>query len=232
MFSGFSIDFRTFLPFISMEFLSQVKNFPILLDSIPSQIKQFFYQWDYLYNHFPPELYFSNLVFHNFRVPFALQPFDKFIQKFHQNLEMSCDVFKTLLCKNIFHSLDILSSTPSFQIWSSGQFCTTTYLNISLKLLPKFWDVNRSILINFLQKPSDVLWKIWVNHPHLHSGPTWWIVLQLYFDLLLLLWFLFLLVALPAKTLSPRGWTHWSNSSSCNHALFFLSKSEDLQNLH
>ena len=170
--------------------------------------------------------------FQVFRVPFALQPFYKFIQKFHQKLEMSCDVFKTLLCKNIFDYMDILSSTPSFQIWSKGQFCTTTYLNISLKLLPKFWDVNRSILINFLQKPSDVLWKNWVYQPLLHSGPTGWIVLQLYFNLLLLLWFLFLLVALPARTLSPRGWTHWSNSSTCNHALFFLSRTELLQNLH
>ena len=127
---------------------------------MPSQIKQFFYQRDYLYNHF--SLNFISLIwfFHKFRVPFALQPFDKFIENFHQKLEMSCDVFKTLLCKNIFHSLNILSSTPSFQIWSSGQFCTTIYLNISLKLLPKFWDVNRSILINFLQKLSDVLWKI------------------------------------------------------------------------
>ena len=43
---------------------------------------------------------------------------------------MSCDVLKSLLCKNIFHSLDILSSTPSFQIWSREQFCTTTPLNI------------------------------------------------------------------------------------------------------
>ena len=125
-----------------------------------------------------------------------------------------------------------LSSASNFQIWSREQFYTTTYLNISLKLPPKFWDVNMTMLINFLQKPSDVLWKIWVNHPHLHSGPTWWIVLQLSFNLLLLLWFLFPLVALLARTLSPRGWTHWSNSSTCNHALFFLSRTEVLQNLH
>ena len=145
---------------------------------------------------------------------------------------MSCDVSKPLLCKNIFHLLDILSSTQGFQIWSSGQFCTTTYLNVSLKLLPKFWDVSRSILFHFMQKPSDVLWKYWVNQPHFHSGPIWWFVLQLYFNLLLLLWFLFLLVALPARTLSPTGWTHWRNYSTCNHALFFLSKTELLQNLH
>ena len=145
---------------------------------------------------------------------------------------MSCDVFKTLLCKSIFHSLNILSSTPNFSSLVQSAFCTTTYLNISLKLLPKFWDVNRSILINFLQKPSVVLWKNWVNQPRFHSGPTWWIVLQLYIDLLLLLWFLFLLVALPAKTLSPRDWTHWRILSTGNDALFFLSRIGFLKNLH
>ena len=145
---------------------------------------------------------------------------------------MSCDVFKTILCKNIFNSLDILSSTHDFQIWSSGQFYTTTYLNISLKLPPKFWDVYMSMLIIFLQKPSDVLWKIWVNQPIFHSGPTWWFVQQLYFKLLLYPWFLFLLVVLPAKPLSPEEWTHWRIFSACNHALFFLSKTDVLQNLH
>ena len=65
---------------------------------------------------------------------------------------MSGGVFKSLLCKNICCSLEILSSTTSFQIWSSGQFCTTTYLNVYLKLPPKLWDVNRSILFNFMQK--------------------------------------------------------------------------------
>ena len=145
---------------------------------------------------------------------------------------MSCDVFKSLLCKNIFCSLEILSSTPSFQIWSSGQFCTTTYLNISLKLPPKLWDVNRSILFNFMQKPSYVLWKIWVNQPHFHSGPTWWFVLQPYFNLLLYPWFFFLLIDHPTKPLSPGEWTHWRILSACNEAFFFLSKTEDLQNLH
>ena len=145
---------------------------------------------------------------------------------------MSCDVFKTLLCKNIFHSLDILSSTPNIQIWSSRLFCTTTYLNTSLKLLPKFWDVSRSILFHFMQKPSDVLWKYWVNQPHFHSGPIWWFVLQLYFNLLLLLWFLFLLVVLPAKPLSPSAWTHWEIIGPCIDVFYLLSRTEVLQNLH
>ena len=145
---------------------------------------------------------------------------------------MSCDVFQSLLCKNIFHSLDILSSTPSFQIWSSGQFCTTTYINISLKLPPILGEVSRSILSIFMQKPSYVIWKFWVNQPHFHSGPTWGFVLQPYFNLLFYPWFSFLLIDHPAKPLSPEECTHWRILSACNHAFVFLSKTEDLQNLH
>ena len=118
-----------------------------------------------------------------FRVPFVLQPCYKFIWNSNQILERSCDVFESLLCRNIFHSLDILSSTPSFQIWSREQFCTTTYSNISLKLPPKLWDVNRSISFNIKQKNMDVLWNIWVNQPLFHSGPAWWFVQQPPFNL-------------------------------------------------
>ena len=110
----------------------------------------------------------------------------------------------------LIHSFDILSSTLGFQIWSSGQFYTTTYLNISLKHPPKLWDVNRSIWFNFMQKPSYILWKIWVIQPNFISGPTWWFVLQPYFNLLLYPWFFFLLVVLPTKPLSPGAWTHWN----------------------
>ena len=139
---------------------------------------------------------------------------------------------KTLLCKKIFLSLNTLSSIPSFQIWSRGLVCTTTYLFISLKLLPKFWDVSGSILFSFMQKPSYVLWKIWVNHPHLHSGPTSGFVLQLYFNLLLLLWFLFLLVVHLTKPLCPGECTHWIIFGSWSDAICLLSKIEVLQNLH
>ena len=52
---------------------------------------------------------------------------------------MSCEVSTSLLCKNILWSLEILSSTSIFQIWSSRYFCTTTYLNILLKILPSVW---------------------------------------------------------------------------------------------
>ena len=145
---------------------------------------------------------------------------------------MSCDVFKTFLCKNIFQSLDILSSTHNFQIWSSEQFCTTTYLNLSLKLPPKFWDVNMSMLINFLQKPSVVLWKIWVNQPHFHSGPTWWFVQQPCFYLLFDPWLFLLLVVPHVKPLSPGACTFWINFGSWNNVIYFLSRIEVLQNLH
>ena len=46
---------------------------------------------------------------------------------------MSCEVSTSLLCKNIFWLLEILSSTSTFQIWSNRHLCTATYLNISLK---------------------------------------------------------------------------------------------------
>ena len=143
-------------------------------------------------------------------------------------MEISCDVSKSLLCNNIFHSLDILSSTPSFQIWSSGQFYTTTYLNISLKLLPKLGEVSRSLLFHFVQKPIYILWKIWVNQPHLHSGPTGWFVQQPYFCLLFNPWFFLLLVVLHVKPLSPGACTIWIIFGSWNNAIYFLSRIEVL----
>ena len=137
---------------------------------------------------------------------------------------MSCDVFKSLLCKNIFYSLEILSSTPSFQIWSSGQFYTTTYLNISLKLLPKLREVSRSLLFHFVQKPIYVLWKIWVNQPHLHSRPTRWFVQQPCFYLLFNPWLFLLLVVPHVKPLSPGACTFWVIFGSWNNVIYFLSR--------
>ena len=145
---------------------------------------------------------------------------------------MTSDVSKSLLCKKIFLSFNILSSIPNFQIWSSGHFYTTTYLNISLKLPPKFWDVNMSMLINFLQKPSVVPWKIWVNQPLFHSGSTWWFVQQLYFKLLLYPWFFYLLVVLHTKPLRPGACTHWIIFGSWSDAICLWSRIEFLQNLH
>ena len=131
-------------------------------------------------------------------------------------------MFLDHFCAKIsFSHLEILSFSPSFQIWSSLHFCTTTYLNISLKLPPKLGDVSRSILFIFMEKPSYVLWKIWVNQPHFHSGPTWWFILQPYFNLPFYPWFFFLLIDHSTKPLSPGEWTHWSIFGPWNYAFSF-----------
>ena len=121
--------------------------------------------------------------------------------------------------KTTLKHLGILSSTPSFQIWSSLHFCTTTYLNISLKLTPKFGDVSRSILFNFMQKPTGVLWKIWAKHPVLLSGSVWYFLLQPYFNLPFYPWLFFLLIDHSTKPLSPGDWTHWCIFGPCNNDL-------------
>ena len=142
-------------------------------------------------------------------------------------------MFLDHFCAKIpFSHLEILSFSPSFQIWSSLHFCTTTYLNISLKLPPKLGDVSRSILFNFMQKPTGVLWKIWAKHPLLLSGPVWYFLLQPYFNLPFYPWFFFLLIDHSTKPLSPGDWTHWSIFGPCNNALFILSRFGFLKNLH
>ena len=120
---------------------------------------------------------------------------------------------------------------PCTQFLFSGpesKFYTTTYLNISLKLLPKLGEVSRSLLFHFVQKPSAVLWKIWVNQPHLQSGPTWWFVQQPYFCLIFNPWFFLLLVVLHVKPLSPGAYTFWIIFGSWNNAIYFLSRIEVL----
>ena len=141
---------------------------------------------------------------------------------------MSCDVFKSLLCKNIFHSWNILSSTLNFSSLVQSAFCTTTYLNIHLKLLPKLREVSRSLLFLFVQKPNYVLWKIWVNQLHLHSGPTCWFVQQPCFCLLFSPWLFILLVVPHVKPLSPGACTFWIIFGSWNNVIYFLSRIEVL----
>ena len=65
---------------------------------------------------------------------------------------MSCEVPTSLFCKNIFWLLEILSSTSIFQIWSSRYFCTTTYLNIFLKILPSVWGCQEMHIIQLHAK--------------------------------------------------------------------------------
>ena len=111
-------------------------------------------------------------------------------------------------------------------------FCTATLLYIHLKLLPKLREVSRSLLSLFVQKTNYVLWKIWVNQPHFHSGPTWGFVQQPYFCLLFNPWFFLLLVVLHVKPLSPGACTIWIIFGSWNNAIYFLSRNVVLQNLH
>jgi len=112
----------------------------VLLDLIALYNKTIIYQWIQIFARFiSSKLYSFKMISFAFGACFALQPFDKCIQNFHQNLGMSCDVSTSLLCKNTFWPLEILSSTPTFPIWSSRHFCTTTHLNISLKILPSVW---------------------------------------------------------------------------------------------
>ena len=145
---------------------------------------------------------------------------------------MSCDVSTSLLCKNIFWLLEILSSTSTFQIWSSRYFCTTTHLNIPLKILPSVWRWQWMHTIHLQAKTQ------WCSLENL-SGSTssaFWSNLvictaTMFFFALITLSFL-LLVALPTKLLSPGDWAHWRLWSACSKPLFFLPKTGVLQSLH
>ena len=145
---------------------------------------------------------------------------------------MSCEVSTSLLCKKIFWSLEILSSTSIFQIWSSRYFCTTTYLNIFLKILPSVWWCQE---MHIIQLHAKTQWCSLKNLSESTSSSFWSSLVictatLFYFTLVPLNFFL--LVALPAKPLSPGEWSHWRILSACNETFFFLSKTVVLQNLH
>ena len=122
---------------------------------------------------------------------------------------MSCDVPTSLLCKNIFWLLEILSSTSTFQIWSSRYFCTTTYLNISLKILPSVWRCQQ---MHILQLYALTHWCS-LKKLSKSSSSSFWSSLAfstatvIYFALVPMSFFL--LIVLPTKPLSPGEWTHW-----------------------
>ena len=145
---------------------------------------------------------------------------------------MSCDVSTSLLCKNIFWSLEIFSSTPNFQIWSSRYFCTTTYLNIYLKILPSVWRCQQMHIIQLYAKTHECSLKNLSKSPSfaLWSSLTFSTATLIYFALVPMSFFL--LVALPTKPLSPGDWTHWSIFSACNDSLQFLPKPGFLKNQH
>ena len=132
---------------------------------------------------------------------------------------MSCDVSTSLLCKNIFWSLEILSSTPTFPIWSSRHFCTTTHLNILLKILPSVWRCQWMHTISLQAKTQCCsLEKL----SELSSFPFWSSLVictaTLFYFALVPMSF-FLLIALPTKPLSPGDWTLWHIFGACNVSL-------------
>ena len=146
-FSGFIFDFRTFLFFDIVEFLPQVKkNFSKILFGLVypllniSFISEIFYMIIFL------ELY----IFKN-DFSWALEPllhYNPLINLFKNPTKIwGCHVMfrHHFYAKVSFSHLEILSPTPNFQIWSSLQFCITTYLNISLTLPPKLGDVSSSV---------------------------------------------------------------------------------------
>ena len=83
---------------------------------------------------------------------------------------MSCDVSTSLLCKNTFWPLEILSSTPTFPIWSSRHFCTTTHLDISLKILPSVW---RCQWMHTIHLQAKTQWCSLKNLSESSSFPFW-----------------------------------------------------------
>ena len=137
---------------------------------------------------------------------------------------MSCDVPTSLLCKNIFWSLEILSSTPTFPIWSSRHFCTTTHLNISLKILPSVWRCQQMHIIQLHAKTQCCSLKNLSESTSFSFWSSLVICTATLFYFALVPMNFFLLVALPAKPLRPGDWTHWRIFSACNEALFLLSK--------
>ena len=145
---------------------------------------------------------------------------------------MSCDVSTSLLCKNTFRPLEILSSTPTFPIWSSRHFCTATYLNISLKTLPSVWRCQQMLTIQLHAKTQCCSLKNLSESTSFSFWSSLVICTATLFYFALVPMSFFLLVVLPTKPLSPGEWTHWRVLSACNKAFFFLSKTESLQNLH
>ena len=145
---------------------------------------------------------------------------------------MSCDVPTSLLCKNIFWPLEILGSTPTFPIWSSRHFCTTTHLNILQKIIPSVLRCQWMYTIHLQAKTQ------WCSLKNLSGSAsfTFWSNLMIctatlsFFTLVTLSFFL--LVALPTKLLSPGDWAHWRFWNACSKPFFFLPKTGVLQNLH
>ena len=145
---------------------------------------------------------------------------------------MSCEVSPSLLCKNIFWSLEILSSTSIFSNLVQQVFCTTTYLNILLKILPSVWRCQWMHTIHLQAKTQCCSLK---NLSESSSFPCWSSLVictatPFYFALIPLSFFL--PIVLPTKLLNPGDWTHWHIFGACNDSLQFLPKTCFLKFLH
>ena len=137
---------------------------------------------------------------------------------------MSCEISTSLLCKNICMLLEILSSTSTFQIWSSRHFYTATYLIISLKILPSVQRCQQMHTIQLRAKIQCCSLKYLSESPSFSFWSSLVICTATLFYFALVSMSFFLLVALPAKPLSPGEWSHWRILSACNEPFFFLSK--------
>ena len=145
---------------------------------------------------------------------------------------MSCDGSTSLLCKDTSWPLEILSSTPTFPIWSSRHFCTATHLIILLKILPSVWRCQWMHTIHLQAKTQCCSLK---NLSESSSFPFWSSLVirtatPFHFALIPLSFFL--PIVLSTKLLSPGVWTHWSIFGACNDSLQFLPKSGFLKSLH
>ena len=145
---------------------------------------------------------------------------------------MSCDVSTSLLCKNTFWPLEILSSTPTFPIWSSRHFCTTTHLNISLKILPSVWRCQWMHTIHLQAKNQSCSLKNLSGSTSFAFWSKLVICTATLFFLALVTLSFFLLAALPTKLLSPGDWTHWYIFGPCKDSFSLLSRFGFLKNLH
>ena len=145
---------------------------------------------------------------------------------------MSCDGSTSLLCKNTFLPLEILSPSPTFPIWSSRHFCTATLLNISLKILPSVWRCQWMHTIHLQAKTQCCSLENLSGSASFAFWSNLVICTATIFFLALVTLGFFLLVALSTKLLSPGDCAHWRFWNACFKPFFFLSKTRVLQNLH
>ena len=98
-------------------------------------------------------------------------------------------------------------------------FCTSTYLNIVLKILPSVWRCQWMLIMQPHAKTHECSLK------NLSKSSSFALWSSLAFSTTTLIYFalvpmsFFLLVVLPTKPLSPGEWTHWSIFGSWDNNL-------------